>query len=86
MYIAKINNGGFDYFVRGRIWAGYIDRASTFETIEDAKKAVEAIKPNTKPALRKLIQIVEVQKEEIEKEKAFYDNLREAQAKKEESI
>jgi hypothetical protein len=60
MFIAKIENGGFEYFLRGRVWAGYIDRAQTFETLDQINTAIETIKPYTKPALRKLIQVVEI--------------------------
>ena len=60
MYIVSIQNGGFSYYLKGRIWAFSKDRALTYESIEKANEAIEAVKPTTKPALRKLITIEEV--------------------------
>ena len=60
MYIVKIHNGGFDYFLRGKIWAYSEDRATRYETLEKSQEAIVQAKPYTKPALRKLIQIEEV--------------------------
>jgi hypothetical protein len=61
MYIALIQNGGFDYYLRGRVWAFSKDRATQYETLDQMNEAINTIKPFTKPALRKLIKIEEVQ-------------------------
>ena len=59
MYIVSIHNGGFDYFLRGKIWAFSEDRATRFESLDKANEAIQLAKPYTKPALRKLIKIEE---------------------------
>jgi hypothetical protein len=60
MYIAIIHNGGFDYFLRGKVWAFSKDRAFKYESLDKIQEAIETVKPYTKPALRKLIRIEEV--------------------------
>ncbi len=40
-FIVTYSSGGFTFYLRSTVWAGYLDRATVFETIDDAKAALE---------------------------------------------
>ncbi len=60
MFIVKITNAGGDYFMRYTVWTGDINRATRFESEQDARAAFYANRKFIKPAMRKIARIVEV--------------------------
>lgn len=57
MFIATLNNGP-DFFLRNTVWTSR-ERATTFETMEEAEAAVEKARKFINKTLRKKIRIIE---------------------------
>ena len=59
-YIATLTNQGFDFYLRGTVWAGAEDRATRFDSQEAALAAIEKARKFMKPSLVKKVVIKEV--------------------------
>ena len=57
--IVTTENEGRTFYLRGTTWAFDADRANKFETLEQAKEAVEKAKKFMKPKIYKAIKFIE---------------------------
>lgn len=64
-YLVTLENG-YTYYMRSTTWTTELERASTFETVEAAKTALERARQFMKPALYKRAVIVEVKPSDAE--------------------
>lgn len=62
MHIITTKNEGQTFYLRGTVWASYRDRATQYETVEQARAAIDKAKKFMHPRIYKAIQIVEVTK------------------------
>ena len=60
MFIVTLTNNGQQYWLRGTTWAFRAERAQSFETQDQAQKALAAARQFMKPSLFKLASIQEV--------------------------
>jgi hypothetical protein len=44
MYAVRLSNGGYEWFLKSKIWTSTIERASLFSTEEDARAALAKAK------------------------------------------
>lgn len=41
MYVAKLVNNGLPFYLRSTVWTGELERATRYETLEQAKEALK---------------------------------------------
>lgn len=59
MYVVRYVSNEFNYFLRGTVWAGSLERAFRFETAEAAQAALDKARPFTKAKAWKQAVIVD---------------------------
>ena len=60
MYILKLVNQGFTWYLKGTIWTSEQERAFTYDTTEHACSELEKAKPFMKKSLVKKVIIVKL--------------------------
>lgn len=59
-YIARVENQGYTWMLKGTTWTSSIERADKFSSTHDAQQALQRAKRFTKPALFKRVEIITV--------------------------
>ena len=60
MFKVFLKSEDFNWYLKGTTWTTEINTASSFESREDAQKALDKAKKYMVPARRKLAQIIEM--------------------------